>query len=89
MEDVCCRWEDAAESISEVYNLSKEERERRGMEGYKWATSDEAGFTAKHQADRFIEAVETLFSTWTPREKYELINATEFKKPVIEHKLIY
>jgi glycosyltransferase involved in cell wall biosynthesis len=84
-----CRWEDAAERIAEVYNLSKEERERRGMEGHKWATSDEAGFTAHHQADRFIEAAETLFSTWTPREKYELINATEFKKPVIEHKLIY
>jgi hypothetical protein len=45
-----CRWEDAAERITEVYNLSKEERQERGLEGYKWAISDEAGFTSQHQA---------------------------------------
>ena len=84
-----CRWEDAAERIIEVYNLSKEERQERGMEGYKWAMSDEAGFTSKHQADRFITYTNKLFNTWKPREKYELINATEFKKPVLNHKLIY
>ena len=84
-----CRWEDAAERLMEVYNLSKEERQERGMEGYKWATSDEAGFTSKHQANRFITYTDKLFSTWKPREKYELINATEFKKPVLNHKLVY
>jgi len=73
----------------EVYNLSKEERQERGMEGYMWATSDEAGFTSKHQAQRFIEATELLFNTWSPREKFELINASEYKKPVLNHKLIY
>ena len=84
-----CTWEDAAERLMEVYNLSKEERQERGMEGYMWATSDEAGFTAKHQAQRFIEATELLFNTWSPREKFELINASEYKKPVLNHKLIY
>jgi len=84
-----CRWEDAAERIAEVYNLSKEERQERGIEGYKWATSDEAGFTSTHQANRFITYTDKLFNTWQPREKYELINANEFKKPVLNHKLIY
>jgi glycosyltransferase involved in cell wall biosynthesis len=84
-----CTWEDAAERLMEVYNLSKEERQERGMEGYMWATSDEAGFTSKHQAQRFIEATELLFNTWSPREKFELINASEYKKPVLNHKLIY
>ena len=84
-----CRFEDAADCLTEVYNLSKEERQARGMEGYKWATSDEAGFTAKHQANRFITYTDKLFNTWKPREKYELINANEFKKPVLNHKLIY
>ena len=84
-----CTWEDAAERLMEVYNLSKEERQERGMNGYMWATSDEAGFTAKHQALRFIEATELLFNTWSPREKFELINASEYKKPVLNHKLIY
>jgi len=84
-----CRWEDASERITEVYNLSKEERQERGLEGYKWATSDEAGFTSQHQANRFITYTDKLFNTWKPREKYELINTNEFKKPVLNHKLIY
>jgi glycosyltransferase involved in cell wall biosynthesis len=84
-----CRWEDAAERITEVYNLSKEERQERGLEGYKWAISDEAGFTSQHQANRFITYTDKLFDTWKPREKYELINANEFKNPVINHKLVY
>ena len=84
-----CRWEDAAERLTEVYNLSKEERQERGIEGYKWATSDEAGFTSQHQASRFITYTDKLFETWQPREKYELINANEFKKPVLNHKLVY
>jgi glycosyltransferase involved in cell wall biosynthesis len=84
-----CRWEDAAERLAEIFNLSKEERQEIGMEGYKWATGDEAGFTSKHQADRFITYIDKLFSTWKPREKYELINANEFKKPALNHKLIY
>jgi glycosyltransferase involved in cell wall biosynthesis len=84
-----CTWEDAAERLIEVFNLSKEERQERGMEGYKWATSDEAGFTSRHQAERFISYIDKLFNTWKPREKYELINANEFKKPALNHKLIY
>ena len=84
-----CRWEDAAERLIEVYNLSKEELQERGLEGYKWAVSDEAGFTSQHQAQRFIIYTDKLFNTWKPREKYELINANEFKKPVINHKLVY
>ena len=84
-----CRWEDAAERLTEIFNLSKEERQERGMEGYKWATGDEAGFTSRHQAERFISYTDKLFNTWKPREKYELINANEFKKPVLNHKLVY
>ena len=84
-----CKWEDAAERIAEVYNLSKEERQKIGMKGYKWAISDEAGFTSKHQANRFIKATDQLFDTWKPRKKYELVNANEYSKPVLNHKLIY
>jgi glycosyltransferase involved in cell wall biosynthesis len=84
-----CRWEDATERLMEVYNLSKEERETRGLAGREWATSEEAGFTSKHQANRFIKATDQLFNTWKPREKYELVNANEYAKPVLNHKLIY
>jgi hypothetical protein len=73
----------------EVYNLSKEERKERGMAGYEWVTSSEAGFTSEHQAQRFIGVTDELFDTWSPREKFEFINTNSYSKPVLNHKLIY
>ena len=83
-----CRPEDAAEQLMTVYSLSKEERKARGLEGREWALN-EAGFTGKKQGERVIEAINTLFETWKPREKYELINANEVEDRVIKHKLLY
>ena len=84
-----CNWEDAYERIMEVYNLSKEERKARGLKGREWALSDEAGFTQEYQAKRVIEGVDELFATWKPRENFEFINTTTYKKPVLNHKLVY
>jgi len=81
---------DVADTIYEVYSLGKEERQNRGKLGREWALSDEAGFTSERQAERVIEAFNELFSTWKPREKYELINTTTHKPDVTrKHKLIY
>ena len=84
-----CTWEDVAERIKEVYNLSPDERKRRGLAGREWAISDEAGFTSAHQGKRVIEAFDELFKTWKPREKYEIINTNEYKGKFLNHKLIY
>jgi len=84
-----CDPEDATKRIMELYNMSREERKALGLEGHKWALSDEAGFTAKHQAERVIKNLEELFTTWTPRKHYEFINANEVKEDVLPHKLLY
>jgi glycosyltransferase involved in cell wall biosynthesis len=84
-----CEAEDATERILEIYNMSKEERQSRGLKGREWATSQEAGFTSEHQANRVIEAFDELFTTWTPREKFEFIKATDYPKRTLKHKLIY
>lgn len=84
-----CEAEDAADQIMKIYDLSKEERIELGLAGREWAISDEAGFTSEHQAKRVIECFDTLFKTWTPRKNYELINATNYKKRILNHKLIY
>jgi hypothetical protein len=84
-----CTSEDAAAQISELYKLSSEERRARGLKGREWAISEEAGFTGEKQGARVIEAFNTLFNTWKPREKYELINANKVKDRVINHKLLY
>lgn len=84
-----CRPEDAAEQIMNLYNMSKEERQECGLAGLKWATSDEAGFTSKHMADRVTTHLDKLFTTWKPREKYELISVNDIKENKLPHKLIY
>jgi glycosyltransferase involved in cell wall biosynthesis len=87
--DDLCSAEDAAKQIMAVYNLPSDERKSRGLKGREWAKSDEAGFTSKQQGKKVIEAFDELFSTWKPREKYELINVNEVKDRVINHKLLY
>lgn len=87
--DDTCRAEDAAEQIMAVYQLTPEERNEIGLEGREWATSDEAGFTSTHQAERVINAFTTLFDTWKPREKYELINVNEYPDRNLKHNLLY
>jgi len=84
-----CSWEDASERIKEVYLLSSEERKKRGLAGREWATSLEAGFTSEHQGNRFITYIDELFSTWKPREKYELINANIYEEKSVKHPFIY
>jgi hypothetical protein len=83
-----CRPEDAAEQILAVYSLDKKERKAKGLKGREWALN-EAGLTSPLQGQRVIEAFDTLFKTWKPREKYELINVNEVKDKVINHNLLY
>ena len=80
---------DGDQLILKQFALSKEERKSKGLAGRKWALSDEAGFTSKHQAQRVISALDELFDTWKPREKYELINTNEYKGKFLNHKIIY
>jgi glycosyltransferase involved in cell wall biosynthesis len=87
--DDACRPEDAAEQIKAVYNLTPDERQERGLAGREWATSDEAGFTSTQQAEKVINAFTTLFDTWKPREKYELINVNEYSDRTLKHSLLY
>ena len=84
-----CRPEDAAERIMELYNMSREERKALGLKGREWAIGNEAGFTAEIMSTRVIEGIDETLKTFTPREKYEFINANDYQKPTLQHKLIY
>jgi hypothetical protein len=84
-----CTSEDAAIQIEQVYMLSKEERKARGLKGRQWAVSDEAGLTGEKMGQRIIKHLDTLFSTWKPRAKFELINTKNIEKRELNHKLIY
>ncbi len=84
-----CKWEDATERLKEIYNLSPEERDRRGKAGREWAIGDEAGLTADHQGLRVLEAFEELFKVWQPKPKMIITNLNEYKGKFLNHKLIY
>ena len=83
-----CKPEDATEQIEKLYKMGREERKRRGKEGREWAV-EKVGFTSEAMAERAINAIDKLFNTWIPREKYELINVNEVKEDKINHELLY
>jgi glycosyltransferase involved in cell wall biosynthesis len=83
-----CTAEDAAARISEVYALGRTMRKELGATGRHWAVND-VGFTGEDMGVKAINAIDKLFNTWTPREKYELINCNEVKENTINHKFVY
>jgi len=84
-----CSFEDVAERISELYSMSKEERQERGKAGMEWALSDEAGFTSEKMSERIIEGIDELFKVWKPRPDYYIYKDTDYEPRALNHSLIY
>ena len=83
-----CNAEDAAVQIGKVYALDRETRKELGKTGRHWAIND-VGFTGEDMGAKAIIAIDKLFSTWVPREKYELINVNDVKEDTINHAFVY
>ena len=83
-----CNAEDAAAQIGKVYDLDRTMRKELGKTGRYWAIN-EVGFTGEAMGARAINAIDQLFNTWTPRERYELINVNDVKEDTIKHKFVY
>ena len=84
-----CKPEDACERITELYSMyTREERKALGLTGREWALN-EAGFTGRIMGERVINALNQLFNTWTPREKFEFINVNDVKEDELNHELLY
>ena len=72
--------------------MSKESRNKVGLKGREWATSNEAGFTSIHMGNRIIEGMDELFKTWSPRENFSILKDTDYDKHykrTLKHSLIY
>jgi glycosyltransferase involved in cell wall biosynthesis len=63
---------DITEGFKWWYNMSREHREKCGLEGRQWAI--ENGFSSEGMCDAMIESIEGCFNTWRPRKKFILIN---------------
>ena len=83
-----CNAEDATHRIKQIYELGRKEAKALGLKGREWALG-EGGFTGKIMGERAIKAIDQLFSTWIPREKFEFINIGDVKEDELNHELLY
>jgi hypothetical protein len=84
-----CAPEDVAKALEQVYNMGKEERNRRGAAAREWVASDESGMSARQMCENVIDAMDETFEKFTPRPRFELHKITDRPKKYITHKLIY
>lgn len=69
------RWsqEEMAQQFKAIYDMPKEERERRGKLGRKYALTH--GFDVHEMARRFIVGIDKVFETWKPIDLWEVYKA--------------
>lgn len=67
------------DALHEVYNMTKEERIRKGMLGYEWAKSDEALFTAENMSKNMIEGIYETLDRFEPTPVYTLTKVEDIK----------
>lgn len=84
-----CDFRDVAKAIQKVYELSPEERSRRGMAGRKFVTSDEAMMTAKNMCKNVASTIDDTLTNFKPRKEFEFIKASKLPKKKIVHPLVY
>jgi hypothetical protein len=60
--------------MKDVYHVGKEERDRRGMLGRTWVTSDESMMSADNMSKNVMESVDHTISNFTSRKKYYLLD---------------
>ena len=80
---------DIAAAIEEVYNLTPEEREKKGQKAREWATSEESMQSATSMAKNVIDGVEETFANWKPRHKHELIKVEKLPRKKAAHPIVY
>ena len=83
-----CSPEDAANALLEVYNLTPEERKKKGVKGREWLMSDEARMSAAGMCKNIVEGIDSTFNNFKPRTKFDIIKVEDYKTDTVLHKLI-
>jgi glycosyltransferase involved in cell wall biosynthesis len=76
---------DAAKAIREVYEMPKQERLTRGINGRTWVTSDEAMMSSDNMCKNIISSVDYTIDNFKPRNKFNIINTSNIKKKTLQH----
>lgn len=64
-----CKWEDVADAFKEWYDMTPEERERRGKAGRDWCIGD-GGLNVKNMCNLFMEHMEIAMDSFKPRDRF-------------------
>ena len=89
IHDDRCDFRDVANAIQEVYELPKEERERRGMLGHDWVRSDEAMMTADAMGANVARCMEEAFESFVPRARYDITKVEQLPARYVKHAMVY
>ena len=68
-----CDWREVAVQFREAYDMSLEERIRRGQLARQYCL--DTGMTTKGMCQRFIDGIDTTFKNWKPRPRFGVYKA--------------
>ena len=69
------RYDDVADVIALWYNMTIEERTRRGAAGREYVTGSDSMLSSNHMATNFIKGIEGVFTNWKKRKRFTLYKA--------------
>lgn len=67
-----CDYRDVGDAIYEWYTMSKEDRDKCGLEGRKFIMDEKVGMSREHMCERVINSIDTVFENFKQRERFEL-----------------
>jgi glycosyltransferase involved in cell wall biosynthesis len=80
--------EDVVQALLQVYNMTPEERSRRGMKGREWVLSEESGMSAQNMSKKVIEVLDKGFTTFKKRVPYEVLKTDKKQNLLVKHKIV-
>lgn len=89
IHDDRCDFRDVAQAIKQVYDLPKEERQRRGLAGHEWVTSEESMMSGTNMGRNLIKYVDQTFEQFVPRTKYDILKVEDLPKKYVKHPMVY
>lgn len=84
-----CDFREAAKAIEEIYSLSPEERNKKGLKGREWVQSDEACMSTRKMNETITNVIDQTINNFKPRKHFEFIKIKEHPKKKLTHKLTY
>jgi glycosyltransferase involved in cell wall biosynthesis len=84
-----CDFRDVADQLVAALEMGREERNRRGLVGREWVTSEEAMMTGENMSRNMIEGIDTTLNNFKPTKPFTFTRVENQPKKQIRHKLVY